>query len=461
MEGKWWSEKDGKVTIVKLGLIRFLTEAGYAKLPSKESFRLIQNEGNIVREVSIFAIRDFILDYLQENDQLDVMKEFVKSDYLNKVVIESLPTTEIEFHRDSDDKCFLYFQNIAVEITEDSFTLVKYENLEKPIWQDWKIDRNINGSKYTGCLFEDFIQKVTTHSEFTEKQHQKRIKSLESIMGYLIHRFRSRATAKAIVLTDMTLNEDGIANGRTGKGIFMQAISHLRRVLEKDAKLLKPGKSQFHNQDVDENTDIVFYDDASREFNFDYLYGMITTSFYVEEKYKKARQIPFELSPKIVVASNHPLLGQLGPSTEGRKFEFEFTDYFGLYRTPEQVYNQVLFDDWDDEEWNQFYLYVIRSIQGFLRKGLVPCFEINLAANRLRTEIEDDRFIKFVEEYVEIGKKYDKKEIHDRFLEFIEFDDFSSNLFTRYLAKYAIISGYRFHVWPSNGKRFFTLTEVH
>lgn len=218
MEGKWWSEKDGKVTIVKLGLIRFLTRAGYAKLPSKESFRLIQNEGNVVREVSIFAIRDFILDFLQENDQLDVMKEFVKSDYLNKVVIESLPTTEIDFHRDSKDKCFLYFQNYAVEITKDSFTLVKYENLEKPIWQDWKIDRNINGSKYTGCLFEDFIQKVTTHSEFTEKQHQERIKSLESIMGYLIHRFRSRAAAKAIVLTDMTLNEDGIANGRTGKG---------------------------------------------------------------------------------------------------------------------------------------------------------------------------------------------------------------------------------------------------
>src|SRR5690606_11670443 len=109
------------------------------------------------------------------------------------------------------------------------------------------------------------------------------------------------------------------------------------------------------HQRVNLTTEILFYDDFTKEVSFEIFYPLVTTGVEVEKKRKQAFFIPYDKSPKILISSNYLVRGTGGSSDIRRKFEFELSNYFNENHTPEDEFGNRFFDDWNEEQWNEFY----------------------------------------------------------------------------------------------------------
>ncbi len=65
-----------------------------------------------------------------------------------------------------------------------------------------------------------------------------------------------------------------------------------------------------------------------------------------------------------------PLRG-VDESTLRRQFVLEFSDYFSLRYSPRTNIGHRFFDDWCENEWCGFYLFMISCLRFYLGKGLV------------------------------------------------------------------------------------------
>ena len=80
----WSKTQDGKYYINNYRFKRFLEENNYFKnCPNKNSsFNLIQKDGIFLNIVNEIDIKDFILDYIQENDFNENVFNLITSKYL-------------------------------------------------------------------------------------------------------------------------------------------------------------------------------------------------------------------------------------------------------------------------------------------------------------------------------------------------------------------------------------------
>ncbi|MDZ7757227.1 hypothetical protein [Rhodohalobacter sp.] len=85
--------------------------------------------------------------------------------------------------------------------------------------------------------------------------------------------------------------------------------------------------SNFAFMDVKLGDQNLFIDDAHSQFNLEPLFNVITNDMQVEAKYSNRFTIPFEDSPKILIATNSVISGS-GNSYERRQVVLEFSDYY-------------------------------------------------------------------------------------------------------------------------------------
>ena len=137
------------------------------------------------------------------------------------------------------------------------------------------------------------------------------------------------ANNKAVILNDETISEN--PNGGSGKGIFWNALSKVKRLSDINGKSFSFEKS-FPYQTVSADTQILVFDDVQKNFKFENLFSVITEGITLEKKNKDAIKIPVSKSPKIVVTTNYTL-GGIGGSFERRKWELEFSSYFSSKHT--------------------------------------------------------------------------------------------------------------------------------
>ena len=78
---------------------------------------------------------------------------------------------------------------------------------------------------------------------------------------------------------------------------------------------------------VSASTDIVYFDDASPEFDLKRLYSKVTGSFEVAVKYRNTFTIPDADAPKVAITSNYAIAGD-DPSTQRRNFQIEVSDHY-------------------------------------------------------------------------------------------------------------------------------------
>ena len=431
----------------------------YKYFPTNTStFTFIKIEQNLVEETSEKRIKDFVLNNLLSRDDIGFTPyDFMASSnkYFQSDFLALLESTEINIKEDTQEECFLYFNNCVVRVTDTDISKIDYIDLDGFVWKRQIINREYIESDHHNSTFRKFLWLIAG-------QDAEKYNSFKSVIGYLLHSFKTSANNKAIIFNDETISEN--PNGGSGKGLFWNALAQMKKVSSIDGKTFEFTKS-FPYQTVSTDTQILVFDDVKKNFNFESLFSLITEGITLEYKGQDAIKLPVTKSPKILITTNYTV-GGVGGSFERRKFEVEMSDYFSFKHTPVDEFGHLLFDDWDADEWFKFDNFMINCVQFYLQNGLTKHDFKNL---EVRKFIKNTCF-EFYEwskpdqdgknENIEFNIRCNKQLYYDNFIN--EYPDFrtyklSQKRFSQWIEHYAKFYDYKYLTGKSNGERWFEI----
>lgn len=377
---RFWTKSDkGVINIVHYLFREFLEDSGFFKYSPEgaKSFVFVKVTNNLIDHTNEAEIKDHVLDYLENKvEDLEVYNFFAdKTRFFREDFLSLLNPVNAFFISDDMHTAYLYYKNCAVKVTRKAVTTIDYIDLDGFVWKDHVIDRDFKSCEIIDCDFQKFISNVCGGDD-------KRIKSMESTMGYLLHAFKNLSYSPAVILNDEVISDN--PEGGTGKGIFMNALSQMKKVVTIDGKGFAFEKS-FAYQLVSADTQVLVFDDVRKHFDFERLFSVVTEGLTLEKKNKDAIKIPFSKSPKIAITTNYAIKGK-GSSFERRKWELEFKQHYSSEHTPLDEFGRLLFGDWNDDEWCVFDNYMIRNLSNFLSTGLVKSEFVNLKIRKLSAE---------------------------------------------------------------------------
>lgn len=449
---RFWSIDKGKATIIRNSFIEFLESEGYGKMILGKGYLLIREQNNIVSDVTSVNIKDFVIDYVNDIAEAGI-KRIVKEALIRSAktlfgdaVLECLQTLNPVFAEDTKNKSLFFFRNCFIEVNDKNINPKRYDELKGNIWERQLIQRDFELNDSVPD-FEKFIGNVC-------RGDANRINALRSAIGYLLQSYKDPTKTKAIIFIDEKLSEN--AFGRSGKGVVASAIKELKRLITIDGKNFKFDKS-FPFQSIEQDTQVVFFDDVDKKFGFDRLFSIITEGITVEKKNRNEYSIPFEKSPKILITTNHSISGS-DDSSIARQFVIEFSDYYNAKHQPINDFNKMFYIEWDKNEWNAFYTFMLKCCQLYLANGFTSYNYINLTRKKLIDETNQE-FEEFISEFV-VGTEYNKKDLYERFKkEYEDYGQIKQNTFSKWTKVYAELNELEVQERKSGGNRYFTLVK--
>ena len=411
----FWKKSDkGAVSITHHLFKEFLVDNGFYKYypEGSNNFIFVRRVSNRVINTTDQNIKDYVLGYLERKvEDMSIWNFFAdRTRFFKEDFLSLLPEIDINFINDSSEDSYLFFNNVAVKVEKDKISQIEYENLPGWVWEDQMIPRDFNICEGFDCDFKKFIHNVSG-------DEKDRISSIESTIGFLMHGYKDPGYCPAVIINDENISDN--PEGGTGKGIFMTAISHLKKSVEIDGKSFTFDKS-FPYQTVQQDTQILVFDDVRASFDFERLFSVITQGITLEKKNKDAIRIPFNKSPKISITTNYAIRGS-GNSFNRRKWELEFKQFYNKDYTPQDEFGRRLFDDWEDDEWCLFDNYMVSNLQKFLNAGFIKSEFKNLPTRRFISETSHE-FYEWIEDsennYGKVGVKHIKKTLYNEFVEY-------------------------------------------
>lgn len=449
----WEYDKKGKISLKQTRYKEFLEQRGYAKLypTGSNNFVFVKIEENIIDNTTSEIIKDDILKYLYGNSDFgtrpyDLMAgtpKYFKDDYLSLI-----DTVEVKFKKDTIDKSYLFYKNCALEVTKDDIKQIDYLDLDGYVWRKQIINRDFIKVDFENCIFQKFIFLIAGKKE-------QNYKSICSVIGFLLHSHKTSANNKAIIFNDEVISEN--PNGGSGKGLFCNAISHIKKVSTIDGKQFEFNKS-FPYQTVGADSQVLIFDDVKKNFQFENLFSLITEGIILEKKNKDAIKLPVSDSPKVVITTNYTI-GGVGGSFDRRKFEVELSSYFGSHHTPLDEFGHMLFEEWIDEEWVKFDNFMIECLQFYLTNGLIKHEFHNLELRKFikSTSFEFNEWITDADNII-INERLIKQDLYNKFVN--EYQDYrkwlSQKRFSGWLHSFAKYKSYKIEEGNTNGQRWIT-----
>jgi hypothetical protein len=440
MELNFWIENklgDGSydIHIDQLMLINFLKWHGYYKYYSSSN-KYISVEKNIVTEVTGEQIKDFVLDYVRDaNKNLSekVSNERIERELINRSAsllsnnfFSHLHVAKLKFIQDEKNKSYFPFNNCIVEVSSDGIRELDYTENDFCIWKNQVINKKFSITKQKSD-FDKFISNICRNDE-------SRINSLKSAIGYLLCNYKDPTRTKAIVFYDETDSKVKALEGRTGKSLVAKAISQLRDTLIIDGKNFNM-KDKFIFQQVNLSTQVINLNDVLSNFNFESFFSIVTEGIKIEKKNRNSFTIPYEKSPKLLISTNHTLLGK-GGSFSDRMFEIEFSSFYSKAHKPIDDFGKSFFHDWGEDEWNAFYCFMFECLVYYFKYGLVHYASINVKQRKMKQELGVD-FVEFANS-IEVNQEFDKHELFEKFkADSQNFIGYSQRTFTENLRNYA------------------------
>ncbi len=421
----FWKE-DKRISIVPILFQNFLQSHGFFKYYIDGSAIFVRVQSNILEIVSVDHIKDFVLNYLRDNGELDVWNHCAESSKIfTEQYLSMLDDIKVQLLKDTANIAYIPFANGVVKISKKRIELLSYVDIDGYIWKEQIVNRDYVKSNAT-TDFYDFITKICNNS-------QDRISGIESTLGYLIHGYKDKTHQKAIIFQDEAVDDN--PNGGSGKSLIVNALKHFKKVVVIDGKQFEPNKGDFIYQRVNLDTQILAFDDVKKNFNFESIFPLITEGITVNKKNKDEIFINFDHSPKICITTNYVISGS-GNSHQRRRHELELHQYFNQNKTPLDEYGNLLFDGWNKKDWKAFDNYMIDNVQKFLNNGLVQVDTINAEVKRIIQSTNKD-FFDWAEDqqWPEEQRLYNKTMYHS-FQE--EFDNrkISNVWFARWVVKY-------------------------
>ena len=450
----FWSVNKSKINLIHIAFKNFLEDNGFYKFCPEggKNYVFVRVTNNLVDHTSEKEIKDFVLNYLLDLGDSFVYNYFAdKTRFFKEDFLSLLSTIDIYFIEDTKDTAYLYYRNCAVKITKNSVEPIDYFDLGGYVWKDHVIDRNFKKCKIGKCDYQKFVSNICGGDD-------TRITSMESTIGFLMHGHKNQSFCPAVILNDEVISDN--PEGGTGKGLFMNALSKMKKIVTIDGKSFNFEKS-FAYQLVSADTQILVFDDVKKMFDFERLFSVVTEGLTLEKKNKDAIKIPFDKSPKIAITTNYAIKGA-GNSFARRKWELELHQYYSKSFTPMDEFGKLMFGDWDEDEWCSFDNYMISCLQFYMAYGLKESKFINLKIRQLSAETCYD-FIEWCglidgqkkSEYLREDERIYKQDLYYKFTD--EYPDYapkskmtiSRTRFYKWLKAYAI---FRTDKVPEEGK---------
>lgn len=433
----FWRKSDkGAVKMIPIELKRFLEDHGFYKFAPVENknYVFVKVTNNLIDHTSEKEIKDFVLGYLIDQGDSSVYNYFAdQTRIFREEFLTLLDTIDVFFIEDTSTEAYLYYLNCAVRVTKDSVNIIDYLDLGGYVWKDHVINRNFIECGNGTSDYQKFIRNICNGKD-------ARVKSMESTIGYMLHAHKNLSYCPAVILNDEIISDT--PEGGTGKGIFMNALSHMKKVVTINGKSFS-FDSAFAYQLVSSDTQILVFDDVRKHFDFERLFSVITEGITVERKNKDAIKIPFSKSPKVAITTNYAIKGS-GNSFARRKWELELFQHYSKGYTPLDEFGRLMFGDWDDTEWCYFDNYMMSCLQLYLNEGLVESVFVNLEIRKLSAATSHD-FIEWCglidgepNEHLQPGRVLLKNMLYQRFVN--EYPDYAQR------GKYAI-SQIKFYKW--------------
>ena len=443
---EFWSKNEkGNYSLNNKRFKDFLESHDFFKNSPNEgsTFDFIQKQGIFLKLIYEKDIKDFVIDWIEENQcdegVFNLMTgnlKFFKRDYLS--LLKSKP---IDVLKDTKDECYLFYKNCIVKVTKDNKEVISYSDVNMAIWRDQVINRDYYPTDHHKSEYRTFIWKISGQDEV-------KYKAFETVIGYLLHSFKTNSNNKAIIFNDEIISDN--PNGRSGKGLFWNALKQLRKVQALDGKTFDFNKS-FPYQSVATDCQVLVFDDVRKSFNFENLFSVITEGITIEYKGKDSIKLDVTESPKIIITTNYTIQGD-SASFNARKYEVEMSSYFNDKYTPIMEFGHELFNEWSDDEWANFDNYMMECISIYLEHGLIDMPLKNLEYRKLIDQIGNEMNIFFEglykNEYLNIKSTYDN--LMDNFPE-LRKRNISQNLMTRNLKKYCEFNKLTFETAYSGG----------
>lgn len=454
----WEKDARGNIKINEHLLLKFLRKKGFYIYNPVQDFttepQFLYRNVNIIEPVNPIWIHNMVINKIESGlveegitpfqckSKSALISELIDSRILTRkeflVLLKQLDRPIIS---DTKDSAYLFFKNNGVKVTKDGIELFQIATLDKYVWKSQIIDRDFELKSLEEVKgnsdYYKFLRNVTSiKSKGKWEVNNERLDNLITLQGYLLHGYKDRANAKAVALMDSS--EIGVPSGRTGKGLFANGLSKLKKTILEDGKSFKDD-NRFRFSQVTPDTKILFINDVKENFNFENIFPTITDGINVEVKFENKKTIPFEESPKIVISTNYAILGR-GSSFEDRIYEFELSNYYSKDYRPNDDFNQYFFEEWDTDQWNLFYSLMLYSVKEYLNKGVVRSEGINLKRNKLISETNKPFVEWILNSDIKSDQKYSKKTL------FNEFSDLTGNnpytgiaqlIFTKYLKTWA------------------------
>lgn len=381
---KFWDKSEkGVIRIVHILFKQFLEDNGFYKYCPEggKNYIFVKVTNNLIDHTSEKEIKDYVLSHLLELDDIGVYNYFADNTrFFKEEFLSMLSTIDILFIEDDKDTSYLYYRNCAVQVTKKGVKAIDYLDLGGYVWKDHVIDRNFNMCEVTDrCDYKKFIRNICAGDN-------GRVESMESTIGFLMHGYKNLSFCPAVILNDEVISDN--PEGGTGKGLFMNALSNMKKVVTIDGKSFAFERS-FAYQLVSADTQILVFDDVKKYFDFERLFSIITEGLTLEKKNKDAIKIPFAKSPKIAMTTNYAIKGS-GNSFIRRKWELELHQYYSKAFTPLDEFGKLMFGDWNDDDWCEFDNYMIGCLSNYLSTGLVKSKFVNLKIRQLSAETSHD-----------------------------------------------------------------------
>ena len=373
-----WNTKQGVQYNLSLTSLNYFFELnGFYTLKdeSRKEPLYIRIDGIVVRPVTAKAIVGFLKQWME----LQGLPKALQDKVLRS---RDLPTNNVSTLRERDDLDFrkgtattqyFHFKNCWVEISADGIKTHRYnEPVNHYVWEENIIQHDYYAvpDMFTVTTDEDgryivqfsegaeqcnllrfLVNTCRLHwrkvdeggLELTPEEQAEEHLSLASRlanMGYLLTSNKSESEAWATICQDSTMAENvDECNGRSGKSFYYRAVTKMVKAFIIDAATTSFKDPRFIFDGVTPDTDLMLIDECPRKFNYNFIYGMVTGDFRVEEKNRHSYVIPFSQSPKFGLGTNFTL-SRHDPSTEGRIWPQPFSDYYHV-QTPQNDYRET------------------------------------------------------------------------------------------------------------------------
>jgi hypothetical protein len=448
-EDFWFLNEKNKIQIDLLKYKLFLERNGFKKYfpdgSQKPTWLFIQS--NKVVETSIEKIKDFVLDYLIQRQQIDVWKYCAGYQNLfSENLLAMIETVELMMLKDTKTTSYLAFKNGILEVNKNHIKLIDYIDVNGYVWDSQIIQRDWEQLDDFNNEYKTFINNISADEPLP----------IESVIGYLLSTYKNKMNNKAVILNDEVISEN--PEGGTGKGLFVQGLRQIRRVSILDGKTFDDKKS-FPYQTVSPETQVLVFDDVKKNFDFESKFSLVTEGMTLERKNKDAIRLKVEESPKMVISTNYAIRGE-GNSHDRRRFELEIAQYYGKNLTPYDEFGKQLFDDWEFLEFQKFDNYMVYCLQVYLKNGLIIQNAKNLKMRKFIAEtcMEFYEWINDKDNFP-IGIRNDKTQYFVKFTE--EYQDFKKWLtrkkFNIWVQKFATFKKLEYTEGNTNGMRWFML----